>query len=1184
MASSQQGKMQPDAPQQAATSMQGLEVLLLRASSEGRIEYVNRAFSAFVGLSRESLVGNDLSALHRLGHTPLVNTLVPPTEKGSSDREVVDDDGRHYSVRITKSDTVVDFVIQDVTDKNRFRSYVEKYVGRDLASLSEEDLLSFRFPERRFMTVSFSDLRGFTPMTEKMRPEEARAVLNAYLDAAIHAVDANGATVDKIVGDALMVLYGAPRYYRDHAIRALKTCTEQLANIATARREYARLGKVIPGCGIGVHTGDMILGNMGGATRQDYTVVGANVNLASRLCGAAEAGQILTSEATLRAVTDAMPDGWRAQEVAADPCPPPRPASGGPSGMVPLEMDRGKAVLVGPPDQPEFRFTYLWAMRLKGISTPVPLLAVERCDKGAGVQLSDAVAASGESVRLMGRYQLLKKVGQGGVGEVWMGRDSFGNVVAVKILRALDSVSEKAIGRFRREAEIMRMLSHRNICRIHEVGEAEGVTYIAMEYIDGVSLAGLLAYHGDCVTTDAVSGTTDLPTLMRVVKTASSSGSGSDDGDESRGGDGADTTVVALPFQQTVSLMVQVCEAVQFAHEHGVMHRDLKPSNIMLRPDGEPVVMDFGLAKMATPTDQMSLSVTGEVMGTIEYMAPEQARSCKDVREQADVYALGSILYRMITGRLSFRSSGNILEDVQRLQHHDPIPPRKLNPRIDEELEVIALKALRNDMGGRYHSVSALKRDLESYQRGEPVSARRMTPAERLVRFSRRNKALTRAVAGMATACVIVVGVLLWNQGRERRANYDRFLREAETAEARHDWDSAVSSLQSAVLLAPGRNLDERIRQLHLRSARQMISREEWGAAAIRIEKATGGRTDDPEIRQMMLAALGEGTVSVSAPFVGVLGESRPTGREGTNGGDSASSPGTLTYGTLPVEGLALREGYHDLFLDSPKLGRIHLPVRVERGKRLAVDLPFSEIPEGYVYVHGGPFLYGGDSTVHSNGVVGARELDIPAFFIMRRPVLLAEYAGFYESPGFDAIMQDVLRKANVTPAEIERGATTVKDLKAHLYGEVSHPTETARGISYWEALAYARWKGARLPTEQEWEKAARGVDGRLFVSGNRPSTVRSVSTMVRLPEPAEIEVSPYGCYGLTQVLSQWTSSEYDAMSLRRVVKGSIASTLVLEARVTCRRDRDPAIKYLGVGLILCKDVETGRQREEKRQ
>jgi serine/threonine protein kinase len=127
---------------------------------------------------------------------------------------------------------------------------------------------------------------------------------------------------------------------------------------------------------------------------------------------------------------------------------------------------------------------------------------------------------------------------------------------------------------------------------------------------------------------------------------------------------------------------LKVCDAVQFAHEHGVLHRDLKPGNILLREDGEPLVADFGLAKLKSSEGSRSLSLTGHVVGTLENMAPEQAESSKDVDERADVYSIGTILYQMLSGRRHFEATGNIVIDGQALKTHEPARPRTFNPQI----------------------------------------------------------------------------------------------------------------------------------------------------------------------------------------------------------------------------------------------------------------------------------------------------------------------------------------------------------------------------------------------------------------------------------------------------------------------------------------------------------------------
>ncbi len=157
---------------------------------------------------------------------------------------------------------------------------------------------------------------------------------------------------------------------------------------------------------------------------------------------------------------------------------------------------------------------------------------------------------------------------------------------------------------------------------------------------------------------------------------------------------------------------VKVCDALHASHEAGVFHRDLKPGNIMIRRGGEPVVTDFGLAKLAEPDGRAALSISGQLLGTVGYMAPEQARSSKNVDERADIYSLGAVLYQMLTGQKHFAASDNLLEDIQRLQHWTPVRLRELNKQIDGDLEIIALKALRAEPSERYRSIAAFREDL----------------------------------------------------------------------------------------------------------------------------------------------------------------------------------------------------------------------------------------------------------------------------------------------------------------------------------------------------------------------------------------------------------------------------------------------------------------------------------------
>ncbi|HEX3151449.1 MAG TPA: WD40 repeat domain-containing serine/threonine-protein kinase [Gemmataceae bacterium] len=288
-------------------------------------------------------------------------------------------------------------------------------------------------------------------------------------------------------------------------------------------------------------------------------------------------------------------------------------------------------------------------------------------------------------VRYFGDYELIAEIARGGMGVVYRARQvSLNRVVALKMILSGQLASDADVKRFRQEAESAANLDHPNILPIYEVGEHDGRQYFSMKLVEGGSLA-----------------------------------------------QSPRTNVRGL-----VVLLIKVARAVHFAHQRNLLHRDLKPANVLLDADGTPYVTDFGLAKKVE--GDAGLTQSGALVGTPSYMAPEQARAAKQLTTGIDVYSLGAILYEMLTGQPPFRGTG-VMDTVLQVLNKEADDPRKLNPRIDRDLSVIALKCLSKEPAKRYESAAALADDLERWQRGEPIVARPVSSRERFVKWVRRN-------------------------------------------------------------------------------------------------------------------------------------------------------------------------------------------------------------------------------------------------------------------------------------------------------------------------------------------------------------------------------------------------------------------------------------------------------------
>ena len=318
-------------------------------------------------------------------------------------------------------------------------------------------------------------------------------------------------------------------------------------------------------------------------------------------------------------------------------------------------------------------------------------------------------------------YELIHELGRGAMGVVYKARQVRADrIVALKLMINLEHARPQDIERFTVEAQSVARLHHPNIIQVYEVGQSGAAPYFTQEYASGGTLAKKIS-------------------------------------------------VQMLSHTETAKIMLCLANAVAYAHSRKIIHRDLKPLNILVDENGTPKVADFGLARRME--DQSHLTQDGTILGTPSYMAPEQASgSSNAIGPLSDVYALGAILFELLTGRPPFKGS-SVWEVIRQVRSSEPARPSELQPGIPKDLETICLKCLQKEPVKRYESAQALHDDIDRFQKGKPILARPIGQWERLAYLCKRNPreaTLFGTVAGLITGLAIVMSIAAYTINRNR--------------------------------------------------------------------------------------------------------------------------------------------------------------------------------------------------------------------------------------------------------------------------------------------------------------------------------------------------------------------------------------------------------------------------------